>query len=119
MTLRDLAQALKVEKDDAKTKAWRVFHRCTYVNRVPEQITSPASAVAQTAPETKIFHDYSPSWALISRLEPYLRSASCRADVIVLAKPHVQQLWPSLLNQPRLWDQVVNMLTEYLGVSTP
>ena len=44
--LRSLNESLKVERQDAKTKAWRVFHRCTYVSRVPERIESPAAAAA-------------------------------------------------------------------------
>ncbi|KAK0704574.1 hypothetical protein B0H67DRAFT_673739 [Lasiosphaeris hirsuta] len=115
--LRTLSEALKVEKQDAKTKAWRVFHRCTYVNRVPGKITSPAAAAAAAheEPDKKGLHDYAPSWALISALEPYVRPAEDKSEVGRYAKPLVQQLYPALEMQPRLLDQVLDMLTEYLG----
>ncbi|PSR81495.1 hypothetical protein BD289DRAFT_489421 [Coniella lustricola] len=118
LTLRNLSSALKSEKANAPTKAWRVFHRCTYVSRVPEQIVSSTVAATVQTASTKIVHDYAPSWQLISKLEPYLRSAKDRSDVSMQAKPHVQRLWPVLLlSQPRLYNQVIDILVEYLGVA--
>ena len=117
--LRSLSESLKVEKQDARTKAWRVFHRCTYVSRVPERIKSPAAAAAAAAAATeqdkKGLHDYAPSWTLISALEPYVRPAKNKSEVAAYAKPLVQKLYPALEKQPRLLDQVLNMMTEYLG----
>ncbi len=117
--LRSLSESLKVEKQDARTKAWRVFHRCTYVSRVPERIKSPAAAAAAAAAATeqdkKGLHDYAPSWTLISSLEPYVRPAKNKSEVAAYAKPLVQKLYPALEKQPRLLDQVLNMMTEYLG----
>jgi hypothetical protein len=114
--LRSLSESLKVEKQDAKTKAWRVFHRCTYVSRVPERIESHAAAAAAAEQEMKVLHDFAPSWSLISALEPYVRPAKNKSEVAMYAKPLVQKLYPALEKQPRLLDQVLNIIVEYLGV---
>jgi hypothetical protein len=114
--LRSLSESLKVEKQDAKTKAWRVFHRCTYVSRVPERIESHAAAAAAAEQEKKVLHDFAPSWSLISALEPYVRPAKNKSEVAMYAKPLVQKLYPALEKQPRLLDQVLNIVVEYLGV---
>jgi hypothetical protein len=120
VALRSLSESLKVEKQDAKTKAWRVFHRCTYVSRVPASISSPGAAAAAAAEQEesdkKGLHDYAPSWTLVSTLEPYVRPAKNKGEVAAYAKPLIQLLYPALERQPRLLDQVLNMLVAYLDV---
>ena len=45
--LRSLREALAKESGNARTKAWRVLHRCTYISRVPDKVEQrPAAAAA-------------------------------------------------------------------------
>ncbi|WXC47668.1 hypothetical protein QX201_007382 [Fusarium graminearum] len=112
-TLRSLEAALKAEKADAKTKAWRVFHRCTYVSRVLEKIVAPAASVAPKA----VLFDQTPNWGLICALEPYLRSAKDKNEVREKLQPLIDKHWPVLQENKRIANQLVDILVEYLGVS--
>jgi hypothetical protein len=113
VTLRSLEAALKAEKADAKTKAWRVFHRCTYVSRVLEEI-KPLSA--SDVPKAVLF-DQTPNWGLIYALEPYLRSANNRYEVNQKLQRLVDERWPVLQGNKRVSSQLVDIMAEYLGVS--
>lgn len=102
--LRSLNESLKVEKQDAKTKAWRVFHRCIYVSRVPERMTSSAAAAAAAGAvmeqDKKGLYDFAPSWTLISALEPYVRLAKSKSEVAAYAKPFIQKFYPASEKEP-------------------
>ncbi|PTD07026.1 hypothetical protein HYE67_002805 [Fusarium culmorum] len=111
--LRSLEAALKAEKADAKTKAWRVFHRCTYVSRVLEKIVATAVSVAPKA----VLFDQTPNWGLICALKPYLRPAKDKNEVREKLQPLIDKQWPVLQDNKRIANQLVDILVEYLGVS--
>ncbi|KAK2769529.1 hypothetical protein CKAH01_15148 [Colletotrichum kahawae] len=117
--LRTLREGLKNETGNARTKAWRVLHRCTYVSRIPEKIEPrPRAAVAikEQKPST-LLADIASNWLLIQKLEPFARDAGSRGDLVTILKPHVMRFFPSLMAQTRLYNQVLEMVADYVGLS--
>ncbi|PWY97400.1 hypothetical protein BCV70DRAFT_67029 [Testicularia cyperi] len=119
-TLRELKTSLDQEKGNARTKAWRVLHRCTYVSRVPERVlTSPAAALA-TAPTTETKSssiDLNSSWMIIQQLEPYIRACQTKVQIAqAMGEPDVVHLYPTLRANAKYWAQVIELLADYIGV---
>ena len=120
--LRSLAESLKKEKGDARTKAWRVFHRCTYVSRVPERIPAtsrgPPSLTQSSTNETKgrPLFDLSANWLLVQAFNPHVRSCKTRAELALAMRQVADSLFPTLLGQPRLWSLVVDAMSELVGL---
>ncbi|KAM7219919.1 hypothetical protein V8F06_004774 [Rhypophila decipiens] len=120
--LRSLREALAKETGNARTKAWRVLHRVTYVSRVPEKIEQqPAASAGQKEAEKKtgslLLADVAGNWLLIQKLEPFAREAESRAQLASVLKPHVVRMFPSLIAQIKLYAQVLTLLAEYIGLA--
>ncbi|KAH0425359.1 hypothetical protein CcaCcLH18_11015 [Colletotrichum camelliae] len=117
--LRTLREGLKNETGNARTKAWRVLHRCTYVSRIPEKIEPrprAALAIKEQKPST-LLADIASNWLLVQKLEPFARDAGSRGDLATILKPHVVRFFPSLMAQTRLYNQVLEMVADYVGLS--
>ncbi|KAI8253575.1 hypothetical protein K4K58_007098 [Colletotrichum sp. SAR11_239] len=117
--LRTLREGLKNETGNARTKAWRVLHRCTYVSRIPEKIESrprDAMSTKEQKPSTMLA-DIGSNWLLIQKLEPFARDAKSRGNLATTLKPHVLRFFPTLIAQTRLYNQVLDMLADYVGLS--
>ncbi|KAL3295215.1 Concanavalin A-like lectin/glucanases superfamily protein [Colletotrichum asianum] len=117
--LRTLREGLKNETGNARTKAWRVLHRCTYVSRIPEKIESrprDAMSTKEQKPST-LLADIGSNWLLIQKLEPFARDAKSRGNLATTLKPHVLRFFPTLIAQTRLYNQVLEMLADYVGLS--
>ncbi|KAI8316376.1 hypothetical protein K4K61_007280 [Colletotrichum sp. SAR11_59] len=117
--LRTLREGLKNETGNARTKAWRVLHRCTYVSRIPEKIESrprDAMSTKEQKPSTLLV-DIGSNWLLIQKLEPFARDAKSRGNLATTLKPHVLRFFPTLIAQTRLYNQVLEMLADYVGLS--
>lgn len=119
--LRSLREALAKETGNARTKAWRVLHRCTYVSRVPEKLEQrPSSVAAVSHKEEKkstLLADVACNWLLIQKLEPFARGAKSKAQLADFLKPHVMKLFPSLIAQTRLYVQVLELIADYIGLA--
>lgn len=118
--LRSLREALAKETGNARTKAWRVLHRCTYVSRVPEKVEQRLAALAGTQEEDKkstLLADVAGNWLLIQKLEPFARGAESKAQLATVLKPHVTRLFPSLINRTRLYVHILNLLADYIGLA--
>ncbi|KAI8290115.1 hypothetical protein K4K60_006862 [Colletotrichum sp. SAR11_57] len=117
--LRTLREGLRNETGNARTKAWRVLHRCTYVSRIPEKIESrprDAMSTKEQKPST-LLDDIGSNWLLIQKLEPFARDAKSRGNLATTLKPHVLRFFPTLIAQTRLYNQVLDMLADYVGLS--
>ncbi|KAJ0377245.1 hypothetical protein COL26b_004434 [Colletotrichum chrysophilum] len=117
--LRTLREGLKNETGNARTKAWRILHRCTYVSRIPEKIesrTRDAMYTKEQKPST-LLADIGSNWLLIQKLEPFARDANSRGNLATTLKPHVLRFFPTLIAQSRLYNQVLDMLADYVGLS--
>ncbi|KAH9234608.1 hypothetical protein K456DRAFT_1724175 [Colletotrichum gloeosporioides 23] len=117
--LRTLREGLKNETGNARTKAWRVLHRCTYVSRIPEKIESRPRAAMPTKEQkpSTLLADVGSNWLLIQKLEPFARDANSRGNLANTLKPHVLRFFPTLIAQTRLYNQVLEMLADYVGLS--
>lgn len=107
------------ETGNARTKAWRVLHRCTYVSRVPEKVEQRPAAQANVEPEKKstLLADVACNWLLLQKLEPFARGIESRAMLATALKPHVSRLFPTLISQTRLYVQVLNLVADYVGLA--
>ncbi|KAH7161676.1 hypothetical protein EDB81DRAFT_944310 [Dactylonectria macrodidyma] len=116
--LRSLREGLAKETGNARTKAWRVLHRCTYVSRVPEKVEQRPAALANVEGEKKstLLADVACNWLLLQKLEPFARGVESRAKLATVLKPHVSRLFPSLIAQTRLYIQVLNLVADYVGL---
>lgn len=121
--LRSLNQSIKKEAGNARTKAWRVLHRCTYVSRVPAKVEgNPKGAAAQKTnvedgKKSTLLADVACNWQILQNLEPWIRGASSRAELAVMVRSHVARLYPRLVSQPRFYAQVLDLLADYIGCS--
>ncbi|KAF4908664.1 hypothetical protein CGCVW01_v012188 [Colletotrichum viniferum] len=117
--LRTLREGLKNETGNARTKAWRVLHRCTYVSRIPEKVESRPRAAMSTKEQkpSTLLADIGSNWLLIQKLEPFARDANSRGNLANTLKPHVLRFFPTLIAQTRLYNQVLEMLADYVGLS--
>ncbi|KAH8729939.1 hypothetical protein BGZ61DRAFT_530066 [Ilyonectria robusta] len=117
--LRSLREALAKETGNARTKAWRVLHRCTYVSRVPEKVEQRPAAPGNVEPEKKstLLADVACNWLLLQKLEPFARGIESRAMLAAALKPHVSRLFPTLISQTRLYVQVLNLVADYVGLA--
>ncbi|PWY97402.1 hypothetical protein BCV70DRAFT_202911 [Testicularia cyperi] len=121
--LQELQTSLAQEQSNARTKAWRVMHRVTYVSRVPSEIaTKPTAPIAAGNSESKLkksILDFSSSWMIIKRLEPYVRPCKTRNQVAqVIGGADISHFYPTLRSNPKYWNQIVELLADYIGVSS-
>ncbi|KAJ4141752.1 hypothetical protein NW768_000969 [Fusarium equiseti] len=116
--MRSLREALSKETGNARTKAWRVLHRCTYVSRVLEKVEHHPSSLSDVQDEKKAtpLADVACNWVLIQRLEPFARMAESRAQLPTLLRPHVTKLFPSLVAQPKLYAHVLDLMADFIGL---
>ena len=119
--LREPRASLTQQTGNARTKAWRVLHRVTYVSRVPEAIpTRPEDAAGSAVTEQKkppLLVDVSCNWLLLQKLEPLVRMATSRADLNSVMRPEMAKMFPTLLAQPTLYDKVLDLVGGYVGLS--
>ncbi|RSL93128.1 hypothetical protein CEP52_013439 [Fusarium oligoseptatum] len=119
--LRSLREALAKETGNARTKAWKVLHRCTYVSRVPEKVEQRPAALGNVQDEKKststLLADVACNWLLIQKLEPFARGAESKAQLATVLKSHVTKLFPSLITQTRLYVHVLNLVADYIGLA--
>ncbi|KAL5591214.1 hypothetical protein FOVSG1_010103 [Fusarium oxysporum f. sp. vasinfectum] len=121
VSLRSLRQSFDKSEGNARTKAWRVLHRCTYVSRVPQPIVGAQVALANTT-ELKnpkrctLLADVACNWLLLQQLEPWARSVKSRGDLATVVKSQVQTLYPTLLTRPGLYRQVLDLISDYVGL---
>ncbi|RSL86997.1 hypothetical protein CDV31_016322 [Fusarium ambrosium] len=119
--LRSLREALAKETGNARTKGWKVLHRCTYVSRVPEKVEQRPAALGNVQDEKKststLLADVACNWLLIQKLEPFARGAESKAQLATVLKPHVTKLFPSLITQTRLYVHVFNLVADYIGLA--
>ena len=121
--LRTLDSSIKAEAGNARTKAWRVLHRCTYVNRVLPPARVKDRAVPGIQPTLKeegkkstLLADVSSNWALLQSLEPLVRDAGSRVELASKARSQIAELYPTLLAQPKLYAQILDLLGDFLGL---
>ncbi|KAF5705139.1 hypothetical protein FMUND_12218 [Fusarium mundagurra] len=116
--LRTLREKVNKEEGNARTKAWRVLHRCTYVSRVPEKVEQRPAKFADSQDEEKStpLIDIAANWLLIQKLEPFAREAQSKDQLPAILKPHVLRLFPSLIAQTTLYFYVLDMIADYVGL---
>ena len=119
--LLQLREGLSKETGNARTKAWRVLHRTSYVSRVPEPVSRKPRAVAvasQQSEEKKstLLADVSCNWHILQNLEPIVRGAASRGKLGALAEPWVRKLYPEIRGQPRFYAQLLDLLGDYIGL---
>lgn len=116
--LRQLRASLAAQAGDARTKAWRVLHRCTYVSRVPEPVAPRPAAAAAGAVVRKsaLLADVAGSWLMLQKLEPWARGVESRAKLALKMRDRVATLYPALVAQPLFYSQVLDLLGDYLGL---
>ncbi|KAL8852450.1 MAG: hypothetical protein Q9221_002680 [Calogaya cf. arnoldii] len=122
--LLKLRDDLNKQTGNARTKAWRVLHRCTYVNRVLEPVSAsgkpdlflPPPPTEKESKKSALLADVSCNWLILMNLEPFVRGAESRAELAGLAQPHVAKLYPSLRSQPRFYVQLLELLADYIGL---
>ena len=120
--LLQLREALSKETGNARTKAWRVLHRTTYISRVPEPVSRKPKAVAvasQQSEEKKstLLADVSCNWHILQNLEPIVRGAASRGKLGALAESWVRKLYPEIRGQPRFYAQLLDLLGDYIGLA--
>ncbi|KAJ9618074.1 hypothetical protein H2203_009255 [Taxawa tesnikishii (nom. ined.)] len=116
--LRQLRDSLNSEPGNARTKAWRLFHRVTYVSRVLEKIQAPDKAAAEAEKKSgAMLADVSCNWLMLQRLEPLIRAAKSRREVKDIAVPEITLRYPSLAADPRLLSQMVELLGDFIGLN--
>ena len=119
--LLQLREALSKETGNARTKAWRVLHRTSYVSRVPEpgsRATKAVPVASQQSEEKKstLLADVSCNWHILQNLEPIVRGAGSRGQLAGLAEPWVRKLYPGIREQPRFYAQLLDLLGDYIGL---
>ncbi|KAI5458855.1 hypothetical protein BGZ63DRAFT_466510 [Mariannaea sp. PMI_226] len=117
--LRSLCESLAKETSNARTKARRALHHCTYVSRVPERVELRPAALANVQDEknSTLLADVACNWLLIQKLELFARGAESKARLAAVLKPHVTRLFPSLISQARLYVSVLNLVADYIGLA--
>jgi hypothetical protein len=85
--LLQLCTDIQNQPGNARTKAWRVLHRCTYISRVPESIVAKPRTEVEQSVEKKstLLADVSCNWHNIQNLEPLVRGAVSRTELAHLA----------------------------------
>ncbi|CZR48122.1 uncharacterized protein FPRO_12732 [Fusarium proliferatum ET1] len=118
-TLRILREKVNKEEGNARTKAWRVLHRCTYVSRVPEKVEQRPARFADTEDEKKptLVAEIAANWLLIQKLEPFARSAQSKEHLRNILKPHVSKLFPDLIPQTSFYHSVSDLIGDYIGLA--
>ncbi|CCT73221.1 uncharacterized protein FFUJ_10097 [Fusarium fujikuroi IMI 58289] len=118
-TLRMLREKINKEEGNARTKAWRVLHRCTYVSRVPEKVEQRPARFADTEDEKKTtpVADIAANWLLIQKLEPFERSAQSKEHLRNILKPHALKLFPCLIPQTSFYHSVSDLIADYIGLA--
>ena len=122
--LLQLREAVSKETGTARTKAWRVLHRTTYISRVPEPVSRKPKAVAAASQQSQqsdektstLLADVSCNWHILQNSEPIVRGAASRGKLGVLAEPRVRKLYPEIRGQPRVFAQLLDLLGDYLGL---
>ncbi|KAG8525628.1 uncharacterized protein KY384_009272 [Bacidia gigantensis] len=119
--LLQLREALGKETGNARTKAWRILHRTSYVSRVPENISGKPKMVASSSQQSEekkstLLADVSCNWHIIQNLEPIVRGASTRGELVGLAEPHIKTMYPSIRQEPRFYVQLLDLLGDYIGL---
>jgi hypothetical protein len=116
--LRELRNKLKNESGNARTKAWRVFHRVTYVSRVLESIKPKLDTSKPDEKKTgALLADISCNWLLLQQLEPLVRSATTKQQLKVLAEPQITKFYPAIRSNPLYFSQVLELLNDYVGLN--
>lgn len=121
--LLQLRDTLDKQSGNARTKAWRVLHRCTYINRVPEPIAAkpkiespPPQQWQEGKKKSALLADVSCNWHILQNLEPLMRGAQSRTEVAHLVQPSIAKLYPSIRTQPRFNQQLLDLLADYIGL---
>src|SRR6185369_417997 len=113
--LRELRTSLASQVGDARTKAWRVLHRCTYVSRVPEAgAQDPVAAAAAVGTgaikKSTLLADVACNWLMLQKLGPWSRGVQSRAQPALKVKDRVAKLYPGLVAQPLFYSQILDLL---------
>ncbi|KAK5069162.1 hypothetical protein LTR64_008686 [Lithohypha guttulata] len=116
--MRELDSSLKMQTGNARTKAWRLFHRVTYVNRIiPPTSTVPvATATMKENADSALLADVSCNWLMIQRLEPRVRGAKTYKEMALLAEKEVKEQYPTVWADSRVHQQLLDLLAAYIGV---
>ncbi|KAF8307722.1 hypothetical protein DL93DRAFT_2159383 [Clavulina sp. PMI_390] len=117
IALQGLQQRLATLDDNAREKAWRVFHRVTYVSRVLEKVDPAGNSPEISEAEKRTTQvDISANWTLIRTLDPYIRDATDRASLMELTSAALQEHYPTVCNNKGSCDILVDFLVGYLGL---
>jgi hypothetical protein len=119
--LRELRTSLASQLGDARTKAWRVLPRCTYVSRVPEAVAQrPVAAAAavgtRAIKKSTLLADVACNRLMLQKLEPWSRGVQSRAQLALKIRGRVARLYPALVAQPLFYSQILDLLGDYLGL---
>ena len=120
--LRELRDSLKKQAGNARTKAWRVLHRCTYVSRVLEQVPASVQQAVAAATEQNqkkkgtLPADIACNWTIIQRLEPLARGSTTKAEIAGSCGDNISALYPSLRSNQKLYSQLIDLMADYIGV---
>jgi hypothetical protein len=115
--LRELRSTLKHEPGNARTKAWRVFHRVTYVSRIGEEIKPKLDTSKQDDKKAgALLADISCNWLLLQYLEPLVRSATSKQQLKNLAEKPILNSYPAIRSDPIFYSQVLELLSDYVGL---
>lgn len=120
-TLRELSASLAGEVGNARTKAWRLLHRVTYVSRILEDVSAdPVAEAASALPQQKkqgaLMADIGADWNLVQILEEKARGSKDKSQIAQSIQETVRKLYPAIKAQPIFYGQVIDFLAEYLGV---
>jgi hypothetical protein len=117
--LRQLRSKLQSEPGDARTKAWRVLHRVTYVSRILETPLPKVDASQIDAKKSSsLLADISCNWFLLQQLEPVVQAAKSRDDLKNLVEVPILETYPAIRADPRFYSQVLDLLSDYIGLGT-
>ncbi|KAF5620263.1 hypothetical protein F52700_11585 [Fusarium sp. NRRL 52700] len=142
--LRTLREKVNKQEGNARTKAWRVLHRCTYVSRVPEKVEQRLAKFADPQDEEQRLSesgdaqnkdqipaefgdaqgdekstplvDISANWLMIQKLEPFAREIQSKDQLPGVLEPHVLRLFPSLIAEKPLYYYVLDQIADYVGL---
>ena len=114
--LRELAAKQAI---NPTTKAWRVLHRCTYVSRVGETIPASPSDQKGGGNETlkKATYDYSANWAFLRIVEPSIRGAKDKPDLVDRLRVACDVVCPGIAAHPTSWTAAIGMVASYVGLA--
>lgn len=117
--LLKLRDALGKQTGNARTRAWRVLHRVTYISRVPESIVAKPemlTPISQVEKNSTLLADLSCNWVIIQNLEPFGRGAASRIELAQLVQPKIAKFYPGIRSQPRFNGQLLELLGDYIGL---